>query len=128
MHSTTFRVRYAETDAMGVAHHASYVIWFELGRSDLLWQRGSNYADLEAQGYHLPVTELGVKYVAPARFGEIITVRTEVEAIRSRTIVFRYEVIKEETKEILATGYTKHICVDKASRVRVIPEWVRELL
>jgi len=128
MHSTTFRVRYAETDAMGVAHHASYVIWFELGRSDLLWQRGSDYADLEAQGYYLPVTELGVKYLAPARFGEIVTVKTEVEAIRSRSIVFRYEVIKEETKELLATGYTKHICVDKVGQVRVIPEWVREVL
>lgn len=128
MHSTTFRVRYAETDAMGVAHHSSYVIWFELGRSDLLWQRGSNYADLEAQGYYLPVTELGVKYLAPARFGDIITVRTEVEAARSRSIIFRYEIVKEETKELLATGYTKHICIDKAGRVRVIPEWVRGLL
>lgn len=128
MHSTTFRVRYAETDAMGVAHHSSYVIWFELGRSDLLWQRGSNYADLEAQGYYLPVTELGVKYLAPARFGDIITVRTEVEAVRSRSMVFRYEVIKEETKELLAKGYTKHICIDKAGRVRVIPELVKGLL
>lgn len=128
MHSTTFRARYAETDAMGVAHHSSYVIWFELGRSDLLWQRGSNYADLEAQGYYLPVTELGVKYLAPARFGDIITVRTEVEAVRSRSMVFRYEVIKEETKELLAKGYTKHICIDKAGRVRVIPELVKGLL
>ena len=125
---TTFPVRYAETDAMGVVYHANYIVWFEVGRGDCMRQKGWEYADFEAQGYFLPVSELDARFSAPARYGDRVTVRTWVEEVRSREVTFGYEVVKGDTGEVLATGHTKHICTDKGGRVRAIPKEVREVL
>ncbi|MER3458144.1 MAG: hypothetical protein C4309_05495, partial [Chloroflexota bacterium] len=80
---TTFHVRYAETDQMGVAHHSAYVVWMEEGRSAYMRAMGSDYAEIERSGYFFTVTELHVRYLAPAHYGERITVRTRLEDIRS---------------------------------------------
>ncbi len=124
----TLRVRYAETDAMGVVHHASYVVWFETGRVAYMLKQGHSYAELEARGWYLPVTELEARFVAPARFDDVVMVRTTVAEIRSRSITFAYEIVMQETGQVLATGRTKHICIDRDGRVRPIPVDLRAVL
>ncbi len=124
---TTFRVRYAETDAAGITYHANYIVWFEVGRGEYMWQQGGNYADLEAQGFLLPVTEVHARYLAPSRYSELVTVRTWVEELKSRQVIFGYEVVNV-AGQTLCTGRSVHICTDKESRVRTFPAWVRDIL
>jgi acyl-CoA thioester hydrolase len=124
----TLRVRYAETDAMGIAHHTSYIVWFEVGRGEYMRQQGGDYAHLEAQGYYLPVIEVQARYLAPARYGDLVTVRTRVEEARSRQVTFAYEVVMAETGQLLATGQTKHVCVDREGAIKTIPQEVRVML
>jgi acyl-CoA thioester hydrolase len=125
---TTLRVRYAETDAMGIAHHSSFIIWFEVGRGEYMRQRGGDYAQFEAQGYFLPVSDLDARFVASARYSDVVTVRTWIEELRSRSVTFGYEVVMQASGQTLATGHTRHVCVDRAGRVCVIPKETRELL
>jgi acyl-CoA thioester hydrolase len=88
---TTFRVRYAETDASGVVYHSNYIIWFELGRGEWFWQQGRDYhRDVEERGLNWPVIELGARYMAPARYGELVTVRTWLGDTQSRAFVIEY--------------------------------------
>ena len=125
---STLRVRYAETDAMGIAYHTNYIIWFEVGRGEYIRQQGSDFAQLEAQGYYLPVTEVQARYLAPTRYGDLVTVRTRVEEDRSRQVTFAYEVVMAETGQLLATGRTKHVCVDGEGTIKVVPQEIRQML
>jgi acyl-CoA thioester hydrolase len=122
------RVRYAETDAMGIVYHSNYIVWFEVGRGEYMHQQGANYAHLEAQGYYLPVIEVQARYLAPARYGDLVAVRTRVEEARSRQVTFAYEVVMSETGQLLATGQTKHVCVDEEGTIKRIPQEMREML
>jgi len=119
---TTFHVRYAETDAMRIVHHSSYVVWFEEARSDYTRQRGEDYANFERQGLYLAVTEVNARYLKPASYGHQVTIRTWIEALQSRGMTFAYEVLHAETRETLVTGHTKHICIDGQGAVKRIPE------
>lgn len=119
---TTFYVRYAETDAMGIVHHSSYIVYLEEARSDYTRQRGSDYANFEREGFYLAVTELQTRYVKPARFGQQITVQTWIETVQSRGLTFSYEVRSTETGAIHATGTTKHVCLNRAGQVTKIPD------
>ncbi len=125
---TTLRVRYAETDAMGIVYHTNYIVWFEVGRGEFFRQQGMDYADCEAQGIFFPLAEVYVRYISPARYGDLVKVKTWVEKVGSRSITFTYEVTRAETGQILATGWTKHICVDANNRVRRIPGKIIELI
>ncbi len=125
---TTIRVRYAETDAMGVVYHTNYLIWFEVGRGEYMRQKGGDYADFEAQGFYLPVSEVDARFIAPARYGDLVTIRTWVEELRSRSLTFAYEVVMHETGQVLGTGHTRHICTDREGCVRVIPKEMKKLL
>jgi acyl-CoA thioester hydrolase len=125
---TTLRVRYAETDAMGVVYHTNYLVWFEVGRGEYMRQQGSDYGQLEGQGYYLPVIEVQARYLAPARYGDLVTIRTWVKEVRSRQVTFAYKVVMAETGQLLATGWTKHICVDEQGAIRTIPQAIREKL
>ena len=125
---TSVRVRYAETDAMGVVYHTNYLIWFEVGRGEYMRQKESDYADLEAQGFYLPVSEVDARFIAPARYGDLVTIRTWTEELRSRSLTFTYEVVMQETGQVLVTGRTRHICTDREGRVKVIPKEMKELL
>ena len=125
---TTLRVRYAETDAMGIVYHTNYIVWFEVGRGEHMRQQGSDYAHVEDQGYYLPVVEVQARYLAPARYADLVRVRTWVEEARSRQVTFAYEVVMAETGQLLATGRTKHVCVDKEGAIRTIPQEIREML
>lgn len=126
---TTFRVRYAETDQSGIVYNANYLIWFELGRGEWFWQQGRDYArDVEARGLVWPVTEASLRYLAPAHYGELVTVRAWMEDLQSRAITIAYEVLNAETKQLLCTGWTKHLNIDKQGRVRALPEDLRRFL
>ena len=125
---TTVRVRYAETDAMGVVYHTHYLIWFEVGRGEYMRQKGGDYADFEAQGFYLPVSEVDARFIAPARYGDLIIIRTWTEELRSRSLTFAYEVVMQETGQVLVTGRSRHICTDREGRVKVIPKRMKELL
>lgn len=107
---TQLRVRYAETDAMGIVHHSRYIPWFELGRSDWLRQAGLPYPDFVALGYYLTVVEVGARYLKPAGYDEIVTVRTWLEEMHSRGLRIAYEVVNA-AGETLVTGFTRHICI-----------------
>ncbi len=125
---TTFHVRFAETDQMGVVHHAVYLVYFEEGRSELSRQHGAPYAGLEALGFSLALSSVTVRYLAPARYDERITVRAWVEQLRSRGITFAYEVVSAASGQTLVTGQTQHICIDRAGEVRHIPQaWLAPL-
>jgi acyl-CoA thioester hydrolase len=118
---TSLRVRYAETDAMGVVYHTNYLVWFEVGRGDYFRTYGQDYGEWEKQGYLLPVSEVQARFHAPARYGELITVSTWIEEIRSRSLTLGYEVRSADTQGRLATGWTKHICMDREGRAIRLP-------
>lgn len=119
---TTLRVRYAETDAMGVVYHANYLVWFEVGRGEYFRSLGQDYGWWEQQGYLLPASEAYARYHAPARFGDLVTVRTWVKQVRSRGLTLGYEAIHAESGRRLASGWTRHICVDQEGKARRLPE------
>lgn len=128
IHEVPVRVRYAETDAQGVAHHSAYVAWFEVGRVEWLRAAGASYRQLEEEGYYLPVIELRIRYVAAARFDDLLIVRTALSDVRSRSATFVYEVVTHEAQpRQLANGMTRHICL-RAGRVAPLPDAIRALL
>ena len=111
--STEIRVRYAETDMMGIAYHGSYLPWLEIGRTELLRTNGFPYARLEADGYRLPVLEVGVSYLRPARYDDVIRVET---TLRDKPIVrirLDYRIFRGEA--LLATGRTVHAFINEAN-------------
>ena len=120
---TTFRVRYAETDQMGIVHHASYVVWLEEGRSQWMRAHGNSYAQFEKEGLLLVVSELCLRYKQPARYDQRVTIRCWVESVRSRQIQFNYQVVDAETGAVFVEGYTQHICLDRQGRVTRIPDY-----
>lgn len=118
---TTFHVRYAETDAMGVVYHAEYLVWFEVGRGEYFRTVGQGYDEWERRGYFLPVSEVHARYHAPARFGDLVTVRTWVEEVRSRSLTLGYEVCLATTGQRLVTGWTRHVCMNRQGQARRLP-------
>ena len=125
---TTFHVRYAETDQMGIVHHAAYIIWMEEGRSDFMRRKNVDYAKVEQRGLSLAVTELNVRYIASAHYGEQVTVRTWVDSLRSRMLVFGYEIVNAESKQKLITGSVKLILIDQQGQVVTMPEEIQAAL
>jgi len=119
---TSFHVRYAETDAMGVVHHANYLVYFEEGRSQYMRDIGSDYAHIEASGFQLPVTETGIRYVSSLRYGQLVTVRTWLEENRSRRVTFAYEVMNNKSHKVLVSGFTRHVWTDTSGRVTRMPQ------
>lgn len=128
MVETTMHVRYAETDQMGIVHHSTYVIWMEEGRSDFMRQKQVDYAEVEKRGLALAVTELNIRYSAPAHYGEQVTVRTWVESLRSRMLVFGYEIINTKSKQKLITGEVKLTMINKQGQVVTMPEDIQAAL
>lgn len=108
------RVRYKETDQMGIAHHANYIVWFEIGRTDLCREAGFPYTEIESRGYILVVTEIGCRYRVPFRYDDEVVIRTSVASVASRAMKFGYELYCGE--ELRATGFSAHMWVDAKTR------------
>jgi acyl-CoA thioester hydrolase len=125
---STVRVRYAETDQMGVAYHGNYFAWFEVGRTDLLRNLGVTYRDLESGGLRLPVIEAQAKFLRPARYDDVLDIHTRVASLGGVRIAFEYEVRRDGAEAPLATGSTAHAAVDPDGRPRRLPEEIRRRL
>ncbi|MBA4601600.1 acyl-CoA thioesterase [Thermoactinomyces mirandus] len=110
---TKLRVRYQETDQMGVVYHANYLVWFEVGRTEMMRERGFSYKDLEARGLLLPVVDIHCKYEYPARYDDPVIVRTKIGEFNRSKIIFSYEVIHQETGRRLAKGESIHLWVNQ---------------
>ncbi len=117
------RVRYAETDRMGLLHHANYLVYFEQARTELLREVGATYKDMEDQGYLLVLTKVEVRYKRPARYDDVLTVRTFVERTTAVRIDHRYEV--DRGGEIVAEGTSTLACVDRDGRPQALPDYLR---
>ncbi len=125
---TTFHVRFAETDLMGIVHHSQYVVWMEEGRSDFMRRKGFTFDQWEAANIGFAVSELNLRYLAPAHYGERVTVRTWIESLRSRQIVFAYQIVNADSRQELVTGTVKLIAVDRQNQVRTIPREVQKMI
>jgi acyl-CoA thioester hydrolase len=127
-HTTELRVRYAETDRMGIVYYANYLVWCEVGRVVFMRALGGSYADLEAQGYGLAVAEARVRYLAPARFDDTVRIETILVGVRSRAVSFDYVVSNAETGARLATAHTALVSIDSGGRPTALPPQFRALL
>ena len=110
------RVRYQETDQMGIVHHANYIVWFEIGRTDLCRATGITYRQIEDRGLILVVTEVNCRYRAPYRYDDDVLIRTFVTEALTRAMTFGYELRDGTGERLHATGYSKHVWVDRESR------------
>lgn len=116
------RVRFGETDQMGVAHHSAYVLWFEAGRVEWMRQVGMSYRAMEDEGLSLAVAEMGVTYRAASRFDDLLEVTTRLVELRSRRLRFAYEVVRQRDAVLIATGSTMHVPTDRSGAAVRLPE------
>ena len=127
-HSTELRVRYAETDRMGIVYYANYLVWCEVGRVEFMRALGGSYAALEAQGYGLAVAEATVRYLSPARFDDPVRIETSLTGVRSRAVTFDYVISHAETGTRFATAHTALVSIDRTGRPTALPPEFRALL
>ena len=128
-YETEIRVRYAETDKMGIVHHSNYLIWFEFGRSEFCRARGFSYKEMEeVDNALMVVAEAYCRYKSPAFYEDVLTIRTKLEEIRSRSIRFVYEIFRLSDNTLLAEGETLHLVTDHDKKVRKLPERYKEKL
>jgi acyl-CoA thioester hydrolase len=125
--SSRIRVRYAETDKMGVVYYANYFVWFEVGRTDLLRESGWNYREMEIDGFALPVIEAHCAYRESAKYDDEIEVRTSGAMLSPVRVQFTYEVVRLADAATLATGTTVHATLDRNGRPCRLPPRVRTL-
>jgi acyl-CoA thioester hydrolase len=119
-HEITIRVRYCETDAMGYLHHANFATYYEMGRTELLREQGGSYRDVEESGLFLVVVKLICNYHAPARFDDLLTLRTKVERISAVKIEHSYRLFRDQ--QLLATASSVLACVDREGKVQRLPD------
>lgn len=124
----TIRVRYAETDQAGMAHHSAFLPWFEAGRVELLRNLGKPYQEFEAEGLHFPVREAFCRYWVPARFDDILLVETTIEEVGGASVRFGYRITRETDTTLVAEGYTLHACVNDTGKIKRLPLEVKKLL
>lgn len=123
---TQIRVRYAETDQMGVVYYANYFVWFEVGRVEYLRARGISYRDMEKDDdCKIAVVDARCRYKAPARYDEVITIRTRVSRQRGALVHFAYEAVRASDGVLLAEGETVHVCIDSHFQACPLPEKYR---
>lgn len=127
-HTHCIRVRYAETDQAGMAHHSSYLPWFEEGRIELLRRLGKPYQEFEADGIHFPVREAFCRYWAPAFFDDVLIMETSIEEVGGASVRFAYRITRQSDGGLIAEGLTLHACVDDNGKVKRLPREIKELL
>lgn len=121
-------MRYAETDQMGVVHHAAYVPWLEQGRVDWLEHLDLRYSELEKSGVLFPVTDISISYRRPLRFGEVVEVETWLTQLASRKLTFTYRVYGNGDRRVRASGLTVHVPQDRSGLARRLPDQIFDLL
>lgn len=127
-HDAAVRVRYAETDQMGVVYHANYLIWFEVGRVELMRALGVEYKTMEiTDDCHIVVVDAHCRYLHPARYDERLRVRTRIAEARNRAIRFSYELFRDQDNHLLATGETTHVICGSNGRPKVLPQKYRNI-
>ena len=127
-HVSELRVRYSETDQMGVVYHAEYLVWCEVGRTDFIRGLGLSYAELERRGTALAVAEASIRYHAPARYDDLIRVETRLVDVRSRAITFEYLIRHAVSGDRLASARTLLVCLDPSGKPAPLPADVRALM
>jgi len=117
INETKIKVRYVETDQMGIVHHSNYYPWFEVGRTEFIKEIGMTYSDMEAQNVMLPLVESSCKYIIGAKYEEELTIQTWIEELTGAKIVFKYQVVRDLDGKVIAKGSTIHAFVNKEFRV-----------
>lgn len=117
INETNIKVRYAETDQMGIVHHSNYYIWFEVGRTEYITFCGMTYREMEDHNVLIPLIESSCKYIEAAKYGDEVILKTYIEELSSVKVKFKYEVIRLPDMRILATGTTTHVFVDKNLKI-----------
>jgi len=125
-HQTTVRVRYEDADPMGFLHHSKYLSYFEIGRTEMYRAAGGNYRQLEESGRFVVVVRAEIRYRRPARYDDVVTVRTTLKKITAAKIIHAYEMVLDE--QSLATATVTLALVDRKGQAQRIPEWMRELI
>jgi len=125
---TDIRVKYADTDQMGVVYYAKYLEYFEVGRTELMRKMGLAYSRLEAEGIYLPVVECSCSYRKPARYDDLLTVVTVAREVRSASVRMEYEIHRKEDSILIARGFTRHATVDPRGKPVCMPEKMRDRL
>ena len=126
-HRTTYRVIYGDTDKMGVVYYGNYMRWFEIGRGEMLRDHGFTYESLEERGYFLPVSEVHCKYISSAKYDELIIIETAFDPTVKAAMKFDYRIERKDSGKLIATGYTRHACIDTSGKVIRPPAFLRQL-
>ena len=127
-HEIQFRVRYGETDRMGVVYHAEYLAWCEMGRTEYIRSRGMSYADMERRGVPLVVAQASIRYHAPARYDDMVRVSTVLSELGSRGLTFDYVITNADSGQRLASASTTLVALDATGKAVTIPGDIRTLL
>jgi acyl-CoA thioester hydrolase len=121
-------VLYADTDAMGVVYHTNYIKWFEIGRSELMRQLGVPYTELGKVGLNLPLIKVSCEYLKFATYDQLLTVETEFDYIKKATVRYNSRIWNENKENLIAEGYTIHVCTNNEGKIRRIPKLLLELI
>jgi acyl-CoA thioester hydrolase len=127
-HRTKYRVIYGDTDNMGVAYHANYLRWFEMGRTEMMRALGLTYREIEARGIYLPVSEVHCKFKSPAQYDDVLIIETLLDGNIKAVIKFDYTIFSEDGSKVLARGYTVHPCLNGEGRVIRPPEFIMKFI
>ncbi|MCT4545141.1 MAG: acyl-CoA thioesterase [Vallitalea sp.] len=117
IHETKIKVRYVETDRMGIVHHSNYYSWFEVARGEFITDTGMTYSDMEEEGIMMPVLESSCKYIQAAKYENILIIQAWIHEINGAKAIFNYKVIREKDNTIIATGSTKHAFVNNKFKI-----------
>lgn len=124
-HEITIRVRYCETDAQGVLHHSNYFNYFEMGRTELFRAGGGDYREMESRGLYFVVAKLDCRYHKPARYDDVLTLRTRIQKLSQAKLEHEYQLFRDD--ELLATGHSVLACIDREGNIQRIPEVLESL-
>jgi acyl-CoA thioester hydrolase len=127
-HTTTYRVIYGDTDTMGVAYHANYLRWFEIGRTEMFRHLGMTYREIEGRGVMLPVAEVYCKFIRSARYDDVITIEATLDTGMRSGFKFLYRILDEAAEVEIAKGWTTHACLNTDGRVVRPPKFLTELI
>jgi len=125
---TSYRIIYGDTDQMGVVYYANYLKWFEMGRTEFLREIGIPYSSIEERGLCFPVTEVSCRYYRPARYDDQLLIETTLTSLGGVTLTFCYRVNRQDSELLLASGWTKHACVDLKGDITKMPPNLKESL